>query len=101
MMTVAALLSCKGRRWGNHDNNDSKEEVVEVEVDNNNETVVVLGGGGRRKGGFEESSRRTARPTAPTGWTGAVTTKSTKTHGGNYDGGGNVVLQRQAVGQLR
>ena len=48
-------------------------------MDNNDETVAALGGGGRRKGGFEESLRRTARPTAPTGRMGAVTTKSTKT----------------------
>jgi hypothetical protein len=29
---------------------------------------------------------------------GAVTTKSAKTRGGNYDGGGNVVSRKQAVG---
>jgi len=33
------------------------------------------------------------------GWRmGAVMTKSAKTRGGNYDGGGNVVSQKQAVG---
>jgi hypothetical protein len=32
---------------------------------------------------------------------GAVTTKSAKTCGGNYDGGCNVVSQKQAVGRSR
>ena len=76
MMTVTRR-SHKGRRWGVHDNYDGEEEVVEV--DDNNKTVVALGGGGRQKGGFEEPSRRTERLTAPTGPTGAVTMKSTKT----------------------
>ncbi len=31
MMTVAAaMLRCEGRRWGNRDDDDGKEEVVEV-----------------------------------------------------------------------
>jgi hypothetical protein len=30
MMTAAAMLPRKGRRWGNRDDNDGKEEVVEV-----------------------------------------------------------------------
>jgi hypothetical protein len=77
-MTVAAMLSREGRQWGDCADNDGKEEVVEVELDDNDETVAALGGGGRQKGGFKESSRRTARPTAPKGWMGAVTTKSTK-----------------------
>ena len=76
-MTAAAMLSREGRRWGVRDNDDGEEEVVEV--DDSNETVAASGGGGRRKGGFEESLRRTARPTAPTGRMGEVTTKSTKT----------------------
>jgi len=96
-MTAAAMLSRKSRRWGYHDNDDSKEEVVEV--DDNNETITALGGGGRQKSGFEESLRRTVRPTAPTGWMGGVTAKSTKTRGGNDDVSGNVVSRRQAVGQ--
>ncbi len=79
-MMEVAMLSHEGRRWGNRNDNDGEEEVVEVEVDDNNKTVAALGGGSRQKGGFEESSRRTARPTAPTGWTGAMRTKSTKTH---------------------
>jgi hypothetical protein len=97
MMTAVALLSCEGRRWGDRDDNDGEEEVVEVEVDDNEETVVASGGGGRRKGGFEESSRRRARPKAPSGRLVSVSTKSTFPRGGNDDGGGNVVLQRQAV----
>jgi hypothetical protein len=36
-MTVSAMLSCLGMRWSDHDDNDGKEEVVEV--DNNNEIV--------------------------------------------------------------
>jgi hypothetical protein len=31
-MMAAAMLSCKGRRWGIHDNDDGKEKVVEVEM---------------------------------------------------------------------
>jgi hypothetical protein len=76
-MTVAAMLSREGRRRGVRDNDDGEEEVLEV--DDSDETVAASRGGGRRKGGFEESLRRTARPTAPTGRMGAVTTKSTKT----------------------
>ena len=30
MMTVTAMLPRKGRRWGDHDDNDGEEEVVEV-----------------------------------------------------------------------
>ena len=70
-----------------------------MEVDNNDHTFAASGGGSWRKGGFEESLKRTVRPTAPTGWMGVVTAKSTKTRGGNDDGGGNVVLRRQAVGR--
>ena len=77
MMTAAAMLSRKGRLRGVCDNDDSEEEVVEV--DDSDKTSAASGGGGRQKGGLEESLRRTARPTAPTGRMGAVTTKSTKT----------------------
>ena len=45
---VAAMTV--SRRWGNCDNDDGKEEVVEV--DDNDETVTASGVGGRRKGGF-------------------------------------------------
>ena len=31
MMTAAAMLSRESRRWGDHDNDDGKEEVVEVD----------------------------------------------------------------------
>ena len=48
-MPVVAMLSCKGSWWGVHDNDDGKEEVVEVDV--NDETIVASGGGGRQKGG--------------------------------------------------
>ena len=97
-MMAAAMLSRESRRWGYRDDDDGKEEVVEV--DDSDETIAESGGGGRQKGGFKESLRRTARSTAPTGRMRAVTAKSTKTRGGNADGGGNVVLRRQAVGRL-
>ena len=61
--TAAAMLSCGGRRWGNCDDEDGKEEEVEVEEDNKGVTVTASGGGGRQTGRFEESSRRTATPT--------------------------------------
>ena len=76
-MMAVAMLSRKSRQWGYRDNDDGKEEVVEV--DDSDETVAASRGGGRRKGGFEESLRRTARPTAPTGQMGVVTMKSMKT----------------------
>ena len=75
-MTAEAMLNRKSRPWGYRSDDDSEEEVVEV--DYYDETVAASGGGGRRKGGFEESLRRTAWPTAPTGWMGAVTAKSRK-----------------------
>ncbi len=31
MMTAAAMLSREGRRWGDRDDNDCEEEVVEVD----------------------------------------------------------------------
>jgi hypothetical protein len=46
MMTELGMLSHEGRQWGNHDNNDGKEEVVEV--DDNNEPLAVSGGDGRQ-----------------------------------------------------
>ena len=39
MMTVAAMLSRESRRWGDHGNDDGKEEVVEV--DNNDKIDSV------------------------------------------------------------
>ena len=30
MMTAAAMSPCEGRRWGDRDDDDGKEEVVEV-----------------------------------------------------------------------
>ncbi len=38
------------RRWGDRDDNDGEEEVVEM--DDNDETVATSGVGGRQKGGF-------------------------------------------------
>jgi hypothetical protein len=30
MMTAGAMLPCKGRRWGDRDDDEGEEEVVEV-----------------------------------------------------------------------
>ena len=38
MITLAAMLSHESRRWGYRDDDDGKEEVVEV--DDNDEIVV-------------------------------------------------------------
>jgi len=38
MMVGAMLSSCESRRWGDCDDNDGKEEVVEVD---NNETTTM------------------------------------------------------------
>jgi len=55
MMVGAMLSSCESRRWGDCDDNDGKEEVVEVD---NNETTTMstppppaTGGGGTHGGG--------------------------------------------------
>ena len=62
-------------------------------MDDNDETVTALGGGAGEKVGSRspQGGRRM----------GAVTMKLAKTRGGNYDVGGNVVSQKQAVGRLR
>ena len=39
MMMAAAMLSRESRLWGYHDNDDSEEEVVEV--DDNDETIAA------------------------------------------------------------
>ena len=44
MMTTAAMLSCKGRRWGDCDKDDSEDEVVEV--DDNDKPLQALCGVG-------------------------------------------------------
>ncbi len=66
---AAVIMSHGGRQWGNQDDNNGKEGLVEEA--NNGKTVTALRGGGRQKGGFKESSRRTATPMAPAqrrGW---------------------------------
>ncbi len=48
-MMAVAMLSCESRRWGYRNNNEGKEEVVEV--DYYDETVVVSGvAAGKRVG---------------------------------------------------
>ena len=93
MMMAAAMLPCKCRRWGNCDNNDGEEEVVEMRW-----TTTM-----RPSRCWEVAAGKRAGSRSPQGgWRmGAVTTKSAKTRGGNYDGGGNVVSRKQAVGRSR
>jgi len=93
MMTAAAMLPCKGRRWGDCDNDDGEEEVVEVRW-----TTTM-----RPSRRWEVAAGERAGSRSPQGGRrmGAVTTKFAKTSGGNYDGGGNVVSQKQAVGRSR
>ena len=93
MMTAAAMLPREGRQWGDRDNNDGKEEVVEVRW-----TTTT-----RPSQRWEVAAGERAGSRSPQGGRrmGAVMTKSAKTRGGNYDGGGNVVLRKQAVGRLR
>ena len=91
MMTAAAMLPLKGRRWGDRNDDDGKEEVVEVRWTTTTRPL-------RR---WEVAAGETADSRSPQGGRrmGAVTRKSEKTRGGNYDGGGNVVSQKQAVGR--
>ena len=42
---VVAMLSHRGRQWGNCNDDNGKAE--EVEEDNNSVTIAALGGGGR------------------------------------------------------
>ena len=46
---VTAMLSPEGRQWGNQDENDGKEEVVEE--NDNGDTIAALGRDGRLKAG--------------------------------------------------
>jgi len=84
------MLPREGRRWGDRDNDDGEEEVVEVRW-----TTTT-----RPSRHHEVAAGKRADLRSPQGgWRmGAVMTKSAKTRGGNYDGGGNVVSQKQAVG---
>jgi len=93
MMTAAAMLPCKGRRWGDCDNDDGEEEVVEVRW-----TTTM-----RPSRHWEVAAGERAGSRSPQGGRrmGAVMTKSVKTCGGNYDGGRNVVSQKQVVGRSR
>ena len=93
MMMAAAMLPRKGRRWGDRDDDDGKEEVVKVRWT----TMTRLSrrrelAAGERVGSRSPQGGRQMR---------AVTTKSAKTRGGNYDGGGNVVSRKQAMGRSR
>ena len=89
-MTVGAMLPCEGRRWGDCDDDEGEEEVVEVRW------MTTTRPSWRR----EVAAGERAGSRSPQGGRrmGAVTTKSAKTRGGNYDGSGNVVSRKQAVG---
>jgi hypothetical protein len=92
-MTAGAILPCKGRRWGDRDGDDGEEEVVEVRWTTMTRPLRRReGAAGKRVGSRSPQGGRRM---------GTVTTKSAKTRGGNYDGGGNVVLRKQAVGRSR
>ena len=59
-MTTAAMLSRECRRWGDRDDDDGKEEVVEV--DDNNETVAASGvAAGERAGTRSHQGGRRGR----------------------------------------
>jgi hypothetical protein len=73
LMTLVAMLFYGGRRWGDFNEDNGKEEVVEE--DYNNKTIAGSGGIGNWKGGCKESSRRTAMPTALTAPTPGVVEK--------------------------
>ena len=91
MMMAAAMLPREGRRWGDRDDDDGKEEVVEVRW-----TTTTRPSRHREVAAGERAGSR-----SPQGGRrmGVVTTKLAKTRGGNYDGGGNVVSRKQAVGR--
>ena len=93
MMTAASILPCEGRQWGDPDDDDGKEEVLEVRW-----TTTTRPS--RRR---EVTAGKRAGSRSPQGgrWMGAVTTKSTKTLEGNYDGSGNVISRFQAGGRSR
>ncbi len=92
-MTAGAILPRKGRRWGDRDDDDGEEEVVEVRWTTTTRPLRHREvAAGKRVGSRSSQGGRRM---------GTVTTKSAKTRGGNYDGGGNVVLRKQEVGRSR
>jgi len=78
MIMAVAMLPCEGRRWGDRDDNDGEEEVVEVMW-----TTTT-----RPSWCREVAAGKRAGLRSPQGGRrmGAVTTKSAKTRGGNYEG---------------
>ena len=75
MMTAAAMLPREGRRWGDRNEDDGKEEVVEVRWTTTTRPLLrweVVAG--KRVGLMSHQGGRRI---------GAVTTKSAKTRGGN------------------
>jgi hypothetical protein len=93
MMMAVAMLPRKGRRWGDRNDDDGEEEVVEVRwTTTTRPSLRREVAAGKRAGSRSPQGGRRMR---------AVTTKLAKTRGGNYDGGGNVVSRKQAVGRSR
>jgi hypothetical protein len=75
MMTAAAIMPREGRRWGDRNEDDGKEEVVEVRWTTMTRPLLrreVVAG--KRAGSMGHQGGRRI---------GAVTTKSAKTRGGN------------------
>jgi hypothetical protein len=93
MMTAAAMLPRKGRRWGDRNDDDGEEEVVEVRwmTTTRLSRCREVAAGERAGSRSPQGGRRM----------GAVTMKSAKTCGVNFDGGDNVVSRKQAVGRSR
>jgi hypothetical protein len=59
-MTAGAILPRKGRRWGDRDDNDGEEEVVEVRWTTTTRPLRRREVAAGKRVGFEESSRRKA-----------------------------------------
>ena len=92
-MMEAVMLSRESRRWGDRNDDDGEEEVVEVRWTTTTRPLRHREvAAGKRVGSRSSQGGRRM---------GTVTTKSAKTRGGNYDGGGNVVLRKQEVGRSR
>jgi len=93
MMMAVAMLPCEGRRWGNCNDDDGKEEVVEVRW-----TTTT-----RPSRRWEVAAGERVGSRCPQGGRqmGGVTTKLAQTRGGNYDCGGDAVSRKQAVGRSR
>ncbi len=82
MMTAAAMLPRKGRQWGDRNDNDGEEEVVEVRWTTTTRPWRRQKVAAGKRAGLRSSQAGRRM--------GAVKPKSAKTRRGNYDGSGNV-----------